>query len=351
MKKFFILMAVLFGSLTSTHATVDNIATLQHEGDITYFYGQGALTTAYNAAVDGDIITLSAGEFTFSGDFEKAITLRGTGIDATESTRVSSSMYFSSVNSTSVTTIEGIIFSSSCTIYNNFNENGQGTLNFIKNKFENVSLYDYYYIDDSQEGRLSVRMYNNFINSFDISSSDPSLRLSVYNCYIANRLENSSYSEEKAYIYNFSNCVIRYQASSTSYMKGLRFTNCIFYNYYTYNASFPYGVLCNNCVSVNNSSLFNDITESGVNNNTVNALSDIFKTYDGSANVAAGETFELTDEAKAAYLGFDDTEVGMQGGMYPYTPTVGYPVITKLDAAAKTSKDGRLTIEIEVDGK
>lgn len=350
MKKFFILMAALFGSLTASHAIVDNIATLQHEGNLSYFYGQGALNTAYEAAVDGDIITLSAGTFTFSDEFTKGITLRGTGIEATEKTYINSRIYFYSENSTSTTTIEGIIFSEGCHVYNNFYENGQGTLNFIKNKFSYVSIEDYEIADD-QEGGLLVRLYNNFINSFSIYSSDPSLRLSVYNCYMADIPYNSSYSEEKAYMYNFSNCVIRYSYSYTSNMRGLKFTNCIFYNYSSFGNSFPYGVLCNNCVSVNNSSLFNDITESGVNNNTVNALSDIFKTYDGSANVAAGETFELTDEAKAAYLGIDDTEVGMQGGMYPYTPTVGYPVITKLDAAAKTSKDGRLTIEIEVDGK
>ena len=59
-------------------------------------------------------------------------------------------------------------------------------------------------------------------------------------------------------------------------------------------------------------------------------------------------TFELTDEAKAAYLGIDGKEVGIYGGDYPYTSTPSYPQITKMDVSRKVSADGKLNVEIEV---
>ena len=59
----------------------------------------------------------------------------------------------------------------------------------------------------------------------------------------------------------------------------------------------------------------------------------------------------MTETAKATYLGNDGTEIGIQGGVYPYNIKVQYPIITNLSSDAQTTKDGKLNVKIEIDGK
>ena len=59
------------------------MATLNHEGTISTFYGTVALRQAHAAAVSGDVITLSSGTF-LSTDISKAVTIRGAGMDVTK---------------------------------------------------------------------------------------------------------------------------------------------------------------------------------------------------------------------------------------------------------------------------
>ncbi|MDE6768433.1 MAG: hypothetical protein K2J78_01770, partial [Muribaculaceae bacterium] len=53
-------------------------ATLQSGDQVTPFYGENAFVEAYEAAVDGDIITLSPGEFSSPIDITKSVTIIGT---------------------------------------------------------------------------------------------------------------------------------------------------------------------------------------------------------------------------------------------------------------------------------
>ena len=48
------------------------------------------------------------------------------------------------------------------------------------------------------------------------------------------------------------------------------------------------------------------------------------------------------------YLGIDGTPVGKFGGMIPYDMMPSYPQITKMNVAAKTTADGKLSVEIGV---
>ena len=75
----------------------------------------------------------------------------------------------------------------------------------------------------------------------------------------------------------------------------------------------------------------------------------LFKTYPGgSLGLLDSETFELTDAAKTQYLGMDGTEVGIYGGNLPFDPTPSNPQITKCNVAAKSTADGKLSVDIEV---
>ncbi|MBQ0073409.1 MAG: hypothetical protein KBT34_04375 [Prevotella sp.] len=359
MKKILSFFVALVCYVSMSFAQTSFVATLSHEGNFTHYYGAGAFTSAYNASVNGDIITLSPGTFTFSGSFNKGITVRGAGIDASEKTYISSEMKFYSTDETMTTTIEGIVFSSSYTyVYNDASGNGQGTLKFIKNRFGEIhAVASNTYSND--RGPI-VRMYNDIITSsmyFSNTNCHPDFLF--YNCYVANPRcygynSNSGFISIGENTSAFVNCVINWTNTYCSENYYLNYYNCIFnWTYSSYggsnlNYSLPSTASCFNCLSINKSYLFAYLVSKG-NNSTTSSVTDVFKTYTNGFNY--GETFELADDAKEKYIGTDGTPIGMQGGKYPYTSTVQYPIITKFTSEPNTTKEGKLTIDVEVDGK
>ena len=90
MKKLFFSLVAVIVAATATFAQNTLVATLTHGENVSMFYGTYALRDAHNAAVSGDVINLSGGGFQ-PVDITKAITLRGTGIDASVPTSIVSS--------------------------------------------------------------------------------------------------------------------------------------------------------------------------------------------------------------------------------------------------------------------
>lgn len=361
MKKILLAMAFLFGCTTVSFAQTTFIATLQHEGEFTHYYGAGALTSAYKAAVDGDIITLSPGTFSSPGTINKSITLRGAGIEADQKTHISGDLTICSTDSLMNIVVEGIRISNTTYVQNNASGTGQGTIKFIKNAFGGLTANAA--ANYSTEKGPTVRLFNNGIYDmyFD-SNSHPDFMF--YNCYVQDPYCSSSNFTETTT--TFVNCVInwrrdyygwtetncRYYRTSETYF--LNFFNCIFvwnapiYNNYCSIQTLPNTATCYNCLSINDNALFNNLV-SGGNNKTASNVSNIFVTYANAHNV--GETFELTDAAKETYIGTDGTQIGMQGGFYPYNTVVQYPIITTFNTDSQTNKEGILNVEIEVDGK
>ena len=75
MKKIFLLLLFVCSSLLSY---ADGLtATLQHGETMTAYFGPEALNSAYTAAANGDIITLSAGEFTGITSIAKSVRIIG----------------------------------------------------------------------------------------------------------------------------------------------------------------------------------------------------------------------------------------------------------------------------------
>ncbi|MBQ8463977.1 MAG: hypothetical protein IJ544_07685 [Prevotella sp.] len=86
--------------------------------------------------------------------------------------------------------------------------------------------------------------------------------------------------------------------------------------------------------------------------NTTNSLkkyAEVFKTLTGTT-YNDSETFELTDEASTTLLGIDGTQVGIYGGNMPFDSTPSNPQITKCNVAAKSTADGKLSVDITVNG-
>lgn len=317
MKKFFVyLMAVVAMAVCSVSAFAQNtlVATLTHGDEVSMFYGTNALQQACSAATHGDVINLSGGKFQ-STKITKAVAVRGTGIhDANPTYIVNGFEVEIPANVTEKLSFEGCRITSMMTI--------KGTLSnayFLKNSLAGVSVY-------SSNGKMDNGMFVN-CDVYGMSLYGQSTA-QIINSYV----EHFSNSGKLA---SFVNCVVNTSANPAIY-KNSQFVSCIMYQ--TNGYCFPSTSTAINCVGLDaNKKAFRDMS---LKENCSYAGMDIFQ----ESNVWK----DLTDEAKAKYLGIDGTPVGKFGGMIPYNMTPSYPQITKMNVAAKTTADGKLSVEIGV---
>ena len=80
MKRLIILLAILATGVAGAMAQ-QAVAVLTHAGNTKTFDGYTALQDAYKEAASGDLITLSSGTFGSVATIEKAITIRGAGME------------------------------------------------------------------------------------------------------------------------------------------------------------------------------------------------------------------------------------------------------------------------------
>lgn len=342
MRKKLLALAVLISSATANFAQTNNrlVATLLHEGTLIHYYGGGALTSAYKDAKDGDMITLSPGTFTSPGTINKGITLRGTGIDASEKSIVSGSITFCSTDSNRVTTIEGVRFAARIYPQNNASERGQGKIRFIKTHFEDGVTISKASTYSSVKGP-EVRFYNVKIYGDFYYGANTYPDVFVYNSYVVNPYSASDFKETTS---AFINCVVYYSSDNSwpYYTYNLNFYNCVFTFSDKRYALSAYAT-CRNCLSVGYDGFFNN-QHYGGDNKTAN-------TWDVWSEAEGHGWYELTDEAKRKFLGLDGTQVGLYGGNYPYNSKVQYPIITSFTSDVQSSKEGKLHINVEVDGE
>lgn len=320
-----LLVLVLFGTRVMAQSSL--LATLNHEGTISTFYGATALQKAHAAAVNGDVITLSSGTF-LSVDITKAVTLRGAGmvLDAatqTEPTVLANDFKITIADDvTERLTIEGV--------YSN------QKVNIVKLK--------------------NAMFLKNRMREIDISGNGYGTDLTFIHCRIAYLYSGNAYSNNSATFQNcivsgisgenyiFHNSIIRGDSNSggISLRDNSEYKNCIITNYLysdaptnsTYYNNLFIGTSGNKLESIPNST-----------NVTVNEKDDKIKNL---LNYSDDNDYKLTDEAKAIMKGSDGTEVGLYGGSLPYDPTPTNPQISKFNVAAKTTADGKLSVDIEV---
>lgn len=298
-------------------AQTSQIATLLHDGQLTNFYSGSALIQAYEAAVDGDVITLSSGMFNGT-HIEKYITIRGAGMglaeagDAVLPTRISGDFNIECPESdTHHVTLEGIqhlsntmtivaanVIIEKCQIeklqYFSRSKDKSNDITFIQSKIKDFQL---------RQGRGTVTVLNCILNG--IYNPDNYLTINYFNCVIG----TGSY-------HTFSNCSL---------------SNCVV----TEQQSIYSSCSVNNCILINCSYQY-----SNGSNKFVDSKEEIF---------AEEGYYQLTDEAKA-FLGTDGKEVGIYGGTLPFDTTPSNPQITKFNVSPKTTADGKLSVDIEVHG-
>lgn len=338
MKKIFSLV-VLFACAMIANAQSSMLATLNHEGTISTFYGATALREAHAAAAHGDVITLSSGSFT-SVDITKAITLRGAGMEIDTVAKIDPTVIsgdFSIQIADSVSqrlTIEGV--------YNNHAIKYKGTLKnvmFLKSRFKD-------FVGDNNASMKNASLIHcKIANCIDLNANSSA---SCINCAIEDPLSKDGTTAN----FEFQNCVIKFENVWVSTVNSSTLRHCIVYN--SNDISYGRGCFNTSCMAYNCLGLSNPKVSMFTNmpnstNTYIDDIKTVFKTYTGqSLQKLDSENFELTDEAKGKYLGTDGTQVGIYGGSLPFTSTPSNPQITKCNVAAKSTADGKLSVDIEV---
>lgn len=334
MKKLFLsLVAVMIATVSFAQNTL--VATLSHESDIQMFYGSSALSNAVDAAVSGDVITLSGGTFKTSNPISitKGITIRGAGAEAEnptiyESTYSANPMHINVPDTdNNRVVIEGVVISGLADFIIS-----SGNINIIKcivqskTSFTTSSTADAKFVNCKTSGTITLNGASN---------------LKFSNCKVGEFTNNSSTNPK------FFNCYF-----SGSSLKGSSFVNSILYYSSLYSGgALPADASAMNCLFIN----YVNLSQGTTIDCYQATIPEVFASYEYKEvdprygtyrNVPT--TDKLSDEAKAKFLGTDGKEVGLYGGQYPYDLTPSYPQITKLNVAKQATADNKLSVEIEV---
>ena len=350
MKKKFLSLVAAIVAATATYAQGSLVAVLGHEGNLTSYYGAEALVSALEDATNGDVITLSSGQFN-AADITKAVTIRGAGMEKDDEAAIYPTVLagnFSIDIPKEVTqrlTMEGLYCD------NTYIVTVKGTLKnatFMKCRFYTFT-----------DGSVS--------NS---SNNSPTMQnISFVHCKIARTLNIAQWLGQKGNSVSFVNCVVaKANIGRTTSGNSFEFTNCVVLDFdgtYNPNRLFSSCAIYRNCilatrtvypldgsnhvyrtVGVATTNIFSNLSPATNSWYYASLLSDVFKTCNGTYTDT--EDFELTDEAKAAYLGDDGSEVGIHGGSLPFSPNLTSPTMTKFVVAPKSTADGKLSVDIEV---
>ncbi len=317
MKHFYLAVLAFVAFSVGARAQSSLLATLNHEGEISIYYGATALQQAHAAAAHGDVITLSSGTFA-AENITKAVTIRGAGmvmdtVAHTEPTVLVNSFHINVTDTIAERlTMEGIYSNQTITI--------QCLKNplFLKCRFKHIGSSSSSVMKDLNfiHCRIAERMQMcdgsaSFMNCVVIGlNSYGTCYWSFNNCYVTNSsLGNSEYK----------NCIINYNASGSSTS-----------TYY------------------NNLHIANSYTLTSTNTTNLRISQSDARVSHLVANYNDDQTYEMTDELNALIKGTDGKEIGIHGGSLPYDPTPSNPQITKFNVAAKSTADGKLSVDIEV---
>lgn len=318
----------------------NQVATLQHNDTITgVFYGQNAFSSAYNAATNGDVITLSSGTFS-AFDIEKTVTVKGAGCVLDTVTNVLPTIIPGNFSlEKNDIKFEGIWFTGNVSISSTWMNYELSNISFTKC---NVN-----------------RIYNSYTSC------------TGYSCGVLSRI-----------FCNINNCIIN--DYSSDYFHGFNITNSVvkFTSYYHTDIYKPTNIynsiiVFDSTLAINNIMAYNSIiaTSSGhdLSNNTffncigiktgetslfegqlstsnmeVNDYSDVFETFDGT--ISYNNIYQLKSEIATSFLGHDGTEVGIFGGIMPYKTRPPYMILKNCNVAGQTDENKKLNVEMELIG-
>lgn len=326
MKKLLLSVVAMLFAATS-YAQDGLVASLSSGSDITYYYGVNALKGAMAQAESGDVINLSGGVFDAT-DITKAITLRGAGIDSDNPTYLYGNFTIEiSADDTKQFTMEGIKCMNTMATKGTFSNPYfvKCQFNVISNGTESDAVTSIMFTNCKITGNINVGANNSyyFINSYVTNIAHyQNASLTATNCIINSVVAGLSQSE-------WFNCIFY----TSRYTEGglpndVKATNCYSLKYGP--SGYAYGIFRGPCI----------------NCKEFPTWESMFKDFTGK--YTDDQTFELTDEAKAEYVGNDGKEAGLYGGLQPYNSTPSYPLITTMNVDKETTPEGKLGVTIEV---
>ena len=346
-------MSVLVFGVSMLLAQGQSIATLNHDGEVQVFYGTNALSYAHSAATHGDVITLSSGTFS-AITITKELTIRGAGMQADSLTNalptyISGSLMLKiDTNTVYDLTLEGLNIG-----YLLLN-NSVGSIDiydpkFIKCKIGNMQSEEETYARNGSTYRYLPAILRNslFINCDIYIFPRSSVSSTTYN----------EYHSITFYDAEFINCRIRRFGNECRLSSGINYGDAIIVNSTIDEITDYSKVSLINCIIKGGEKPYTSTTCYAYMYNCLTSFSDntgftevsncyTVSSFDGIFEDE--ETGELTEEAKAKYIGNDNTEVGMYGGAMPFDPKTTAPQITKCNVATKSTADGKLSVDIEV---
>lgn len=310
------------------------MATLNHNDTITVFYGHYALKDACDAAVAGDIVTLSPGTFE-KCDITKPITLRGAGatidtIAGTYPTIISGYFKLDIPKHTEYyLVIEGVYMSQNIDINKLYNA-----------KFNRCNINDLRFGEAIEEIAENVEFVNCLIGGI-----------------------NSGYKCSSTSNFTFVNCALYWHSGgevASAFINSQLIMNISFLKSTAYNSvitranngcSFNQTANAFNSIFIRNGYSSNILYNTTNNTNvTYNNLNEVFETWHSCTynNFSFDERYILKEEIATSFLGSDGTEVGIHGGMFPFDTRPSYMVVKKCNVANKSTIDGKLSVDIEV---
>ena len=309
-------------------------AILQHEGNATLFVGMNAFMNAHEAAVDGDVITLSAGKFNLTS-ITKQVKVYGAGYeeDAETGTGVTSLLKWNGYDMMIGKTgevlknvhLEGLRIESNLNVA--YSTAGQ------TNPVENLTVSKCYIT-----GNIS---FNNDITNVDVSqcvitggvsggAAYLATNLTISNCHIGTLVR--TFKTESSVL--IDHCIIGegFYHDDGCAESAFTWQNCIFlldswyhhnvgYGAYAYNNLFPNfernipaSANCENNYEIGSSPVFTDAND---------------------GKYAPGRTFTISNPT--LWVGNDNTEVGINGGQ-GFSRVPATPVIKDLSVVVEGKK-------------
>lgn len=317
-----------------------SVAILSHESTVTSYSGADAFKKAIDAAVDGDVITLSSGSF-LAAHILKDVTIRGAGMDINSQSGAATVLLGDfSVNGNQY--MEGIYHDGVMHYSTNYKS---GT--FVKCRFKDILPYSNSYslrktlfVHCKVANSIKLLNYsdvtcmNSVLSGVDVLETGCSLQAvnSILTLkYTTGMTNNGASTIFKLEQYNLGcrNCIL--------YCEPTGYAILVPYFIHTNTCNFNYNILCG-------------ISLDGLNDTNKNSsLTTIFRTWDG--NWSDSETFEtntFSDEDKDNYLGDDGKIIGIYGGRMPFNPHPTYPRLSKFEVDSATDSDGKLKVNIQV---
>lgn len=327
MKKNVFTLLMLCAAVAGRAQVTDQQSAILQVGDnATIYYGADALKEAVAAAPDrGGVITLTPGTFN-APEITKCVNIYGAGWVTDLSPKNSESPLENSILPTKITgnmtinlaegleaphnlRFEGLSFDKQTTVSTEIDG-----LEFWKCSGANVSF--------------SVINYNVTFTQCVMSSVYKVNQLLVQNCYIGT-IDLIRYDENSTVIFN--HCLVNsgytYGGNTMHYQSDgwFYFFNCMSTGYQN---RLKHGYYRNCMMNMENLDGWTGSTENFFSIN----YSTIFKDAE-NANYSDARTFELKDELKGTYIGSDGTEIGINGGNYPWDKTPHTPLVKDLKLA------------------